>query len=217
MPKIKNLNFAFLSTCALSYNRISGMGQTMLSLATRAVAVLALALAVACGKPTGIPEPSPGNTQKLPFDRESRSKGISPSQSLIPPTTRLAEGASMTIHLQKTLSSASAQAGDSFEGTLDDPVVVDGQPLIPRGSAVTGRVLDAKPSGSGRNLGYMRIALVSVNVGGKTVLIETSSIFAKAASQGERAAAGAVTNQKDVVFAPDHRLTFRLVHSADLP
>src|ERR1039458_9735054 len=92
-----------------------------LSWAIRAFAVLALGFTVACGKPTGVPEPSPGNTQKLPFDRESRSKGISPSQSLIPATTRLAEGTSMTIRLQKTLSSASAQAGDSFEGTLDDP------------------------------------------------------------------------------------------------
>jgi hypothetical protein len=195
------------------------MGQTMLSWAIRAFAILALGLAVACGKPTGVPEPSPGNTQKLPFDRESRSKGISPSQSLIPATTRLAEGTSMTIRLQKTLSSASAQAGDSFEGTLDDPVLVDGQPLIARGAAVTGRVLDAKTSDSGRNPGYMRIALVNVNVGGKTVLIETSSVFAKAASHDGHAAtgAGAVTNQKDVVFSPDRRLTFRLAQSADLP
>ena len=190
----------------------------MPSLAIRAFAILALGLAVACGKPTGVPEPSPGNAQKLPFDRESRSRGISPSQSLIPATTRLAEGTSMTIRLQGTLSSASAQAGDSFEGTLDDPVAIDTQPLIARGAAVTGRVLDAKPSSSG-NPGYIRIALVSVNVGGKTVLIETSSIFAKAPHQGEHAiaGAGAVTNRNDVVFGADRRLTFRLAQSADLP
>ncbi|MFZ3263112.1 MAG: hypothetical protein WA172_03865 [Terriglobales bacterium] len=191
----------------------------MLSLPIRALALLALGLAVACGKPTGVPAPSPGNTQKLPFDREARPNGISPSQSLIPATARLVEGTSLTIRLQKSLSSASAQAGESFEGTLDDPVLVDGQPLIARGAPVSGRVLDARSASSGRNAGYLRIALVSVNVGGKTVLIETSSIFAKGTSHGERAATGAgvVTNQQDVVFAPDRRLTFRLAHSADLP
>src|ERR1035438_1750739 len=191
----------------------------MASLAICAFAVLGLGFTVAYRKPTGMPEPAPGNTKKLPFDRESRSKGISPSQSLIPATTRLAEGTSMTIRLQKTFSSASAHAGDSFEGTLDDPVLVDGQPLIARGAAVTGRVLDAKPSASGSNPGYIRIALVSVNVGGKTVLIETSSVFTKAATNGEHATtgAGAVMNQKDVVFSPDRRLTFRLAQSADLP
>jgi hypothetical protein len=191
----------------------------MASLAIRAFAVLALGFAVGCGKPTGVPEQSSGNSQKLPFDRESHSNGISPSQSLIPPTTRLAEGTSMTVHLQKTLSSASVQAGDSFEGVLDEPVLVDGQPLIARGSAVTGRVLDAKPSGRSRNPGYMRLALVSVNVGGKNVLIETSSIFAKAASHSGRAIKGASsdTNQKDVVFTPERRLTFFLAQPADLP
>ncbi len=191
----------------------------MLSLSIRAVPLLALALAVACGKPTGVLGPSSGNTQKLPFDREARPKGLSPSQSLIPATTRLAEGTSLTIRLQKSLSSASAQAGESFDGTLDDPVIVDGQPLIARGAPVTGRVLDARSAGSSRNAGYIRIALASVNVGGKTVLVETSSIFAKAASHDDRAATGTstVTQQKDVAFAPDRRLTFRLAQPVDLP
>lgn len=193
----------------------------MVTLAIRVIAVLVLGFAVACGKPTGVPEPSPGNAQKLPFARESRSNGISPSQSLIPPTTHLAEGTSIAIRLRNALSSASAQAGDSFEGTLDEPVVVDGQPLIARGAAVTGRVLDAKHSGSGRNPGYLRIALVSVDVAGKTVLINTSSVFAKAkgGSHDKSAAAGAgvVTNQKEVVFTPDRRLTFHLAQAAELP
>lgn len=181
----------------------------------RAIPLLALTLLVACGKPTGVPEPSPGNTQKLPFDRESRANGISPSQSLIPPSSRLPEGAPVTVRLRNTLSSASAQAGDSFEGTLDDPVAVEGQTLIPSGAAVTGRVLDVKPSGNSRSPGYMRIALVSVSVSGKTVLIETSSIFAKAATSGEHATQS--TGANDVAFTPDRRVTFRLARSTDLP
>jgi hypothetical protein len=181
------------------------------------VAVL-LALAAACGKPTGVPEPSPTNTQKLPFDRESRSTGVSPTQSLIPPT-RLNEGTSLTVRLQKPLSSATASAGDSFEGIIDEPVVVDDQPLIARGAAVTGRVLDAKHSGGNRDPGYLRIALVSIDVAGKTVLIDTSSIFAKAKSPSKegRTAGGADVPNREIVFTPDRRLTFRLAQAADLP
>jgi len=196
----------------------------MVTLAIRALVVLALVLAAGCGKPTGVPEPSPDSTQKLPFDRESQSQGISPSQSLIPATRHLAEGTAMAIRLATTLSSASAHAGDSFKGTLDDPVVVDGQPLISSGAAVTGRVLDAKHSAGGRDPGYLRIALVSVDVAGKTVLIDTSSIFSKAKvgahdgrpSPGLVANPAAVANQKDVVFTPDRRLTFHLAQAVDL-
>lgn len=183
------------------------------------VALLALALAVACGKPTGVPQPSPNGVQTLPFDRGARSDGISPSQSLIPPTKRLAEGTPIAIRLQTTLSSTSAYAGDSFDGAIDEPVVVDGQPLIARGAAVVGRVLDAQHSTGARNPGYLRITLVSVNVAGKTVLIDTSSIFAKGSSQDRRAggASGGGTNRSDIVFTPDRRLTFHLTQAINLP
>lgn len=183
--------------------------------ASRAIVVLALTLALACGKPPGVPQPSPDSTQKLPFDRESRANGISPSQSLIPPTKRLAGGTAISIHLRTTLSSASAHAGDSFEGALDEPVVVDGQPLIAPGAAVTGRVLDAHPSSGGRNPGYLRIALVSVSLAGKTILLDTSSIFAKASPRNANVDAGGAA--RDIAFTPDRRLTFHLTEATDLP
>ena len=179
------------------------------------VVLLALALAVACGKPTGVPQPSPNGTQDLPFDRESRPNGISPSQSLIPPTKRLVAGTSIFVRLHTTLSSASAHPGDSFEGTLDEPVVVDAQTLISPGAAVTGRVLDAQHSTGGRNPGYLRIALVSVQVGGKTILLDTSSIFAKGTTRDPNAGAG--PGARDIAFTPDRRLTFHLTEATDLP
>ena len=184
-----------------------------------AIVLLALALAVACGRPTGVPEPSPTNSQTLPFDRSSRPNGISPSQSLIPPTKRLAEGTALSIRLRNALSSASAHAGESFDGTLDEPVVVDGKPQIAPGAAIVGRVLDAQHSTGGRNPGYLRITLVSVNVAGKTVLLDTSSIFAKGSTQDKGAGrgSGGGKNRGDTVFTSDRRLTFHLTQAVDLP
>jgi hypothetical protein len=84
-------------------------------------------------------------------------------------------------------------------------------------------VLEAKPSGrsveSALEPGYLRIVLVSLNVGGRPVMIETSSIFAKGGSREERnpatgAASGA--SQKDIVFGIDRRLNFRLAQTVDL-
>jgi len=87
--------------------------------------------------------------------------------------------------------------------------VDEGQTLVPRGAAVVGRVLDAKQS-TGTDRGYLRIALVSVEVGGKTVLIDTSSIFAKAGAHD-----GGST--REVVLTRDRRLTFHLTQGVDLP
>jgi hypothetical protein len=199
-----------------------------------AVILLTLSLLCACGPPPSENSSNP-DSQKLPFDRQPRSTGISPSQSLIPSATKLPEGTPIPIRLQTALSSASSHAGDTFNATLDEPVVVDGQTLIDRGTPVTGRVLEAKPSSStlGHPLepGYLRIVLVSLNVGGRPVGIETSAIFAKGGTREGRHPATSATpgasqkdkdkdkdkkDDKDIVFGLDRRLNFRLAQAVDL-
>ena len=153
------------------------------------VLVLMIRFTLACGKETGVPgddSASADSSQNLPFDRESSSAGISPSRSLVPAVSKLPEGTPITIRLQSTVSSASSNAGDSFDGTLDDPIVIEGQTAIPRGAAVTGRVLAAKASGRLQDPGYLRIALVGVKLDGKPVAIETSSLFVKGGSHEKR-------------------------------
>jgi len=201
------------------------------------IVLLTLSLLCACGRPPADNASNSADSQKLPFDRQPRSTGISPSQSLIPSATKLPEGTPIPVRLQTALSSASSHAGDTFSATVDEPVVIDGQTLVARGTAVTGRVLEAKPSASSRGSslasslepGYLRIVLVSLNAGGKPVTIETSSIFAKGGSREERnPATGAVSGasqkgsqrdknkDKDIVFAIDRRLNFRLAQTVDL-
>jgi hypothetical protein len=190
-----------------------------------AIVLLTLSLLCACGRPPAEKASNSAESQKLPFDRLPRSTGISPSQSLIPSGTKLPEGTPIPIRPESALSSASSHAGDTFSATIDEPVVIDGQTLIARGTPATGRVLEAKPSASslGRSLepGYLRIVLVSLNVGGRPVMIETSSIFAKGGSREERnpassAASGASQKDKDIVFGIDRRLNFRLAQTVDL-
>ena len=189
-----------------------------------AIVLLMLSFISACGRPTsdsGGNASSSADSQKLPFDRQPRSTGISPSQSLIPSATKLPEGTPIPIRLQSALSSASAHPGDTFGAIVDEPVVVDGQTLIDRGTPATGRVLEAKPSANSLAPGYLRIVLVSLDVGGRPVKIETSSIFAKGGVHEERnraiGAASAVSRKdRDIVFGIDRRLTFRLTQTIDL-
>jgi hypothetical protein len=183
------------------------------------VALLALSLC-ACGRPPADSSPNPA-PQNLPFDRQPRSTGVSPSRTLIPSTTNMPEGTTILIRIESRLSSASSHAGDVFSASVDEPIVIDGRTLIVRGTSAIGRVLEAKPGASSVEPGYLRIVLVSLSVGGKAVMIYTSSIFAKGGSREERNAAvgsgaGASARDKDVVFDVDRRLNFRLAQSVDL-
>lgn len=200
------------------------------------IALLMLTFLCACSRPPADTS-SNSDSQKLLFDREPRSAGISPSRSLIPSTTKLPEGTPIPVRLQSALSSASSHAGDTFNAIVDNAVVIDGQTLIPGGTAATGRVLEARPSanspgssherslgsslGSSQEPGYLRIVLVSLNIGGRPVVIETSSIFAKGGSREERngttsAASSASQKDRDIVFGTDRRLNFRLAQTIDL-
>jgi hypothetical protein len=128
-----------------------------------------------------------------------------------------------------------AHSGDPFSATVDEPVVVDGQTRIARDTLATGRVLEAKPSAGAREPGYLRIVLVSLNVGGRQIMVYTSSIFAKGGPREERnPATGAPLDasqrdrdkdkgkdkdkdrDRDIAFGTDRRLNFRLAQTVDL-
>lgn len=187
------------------------------------IILLMFSFVCACSRPPSGSDDNASNSsaQKLPFDRQPRSYGVSPSQALVPSGTKLPEGTPIPIRLGNALSSARSRAGDTFSAILDEPVVVDGQTLIESGTAATGRVLESKPSNGWLEPGYLRIVLVSVNVGGRRVTIETSSIFAKGGSREERKpardpAAAARQKDQDIVLDTERRLSFRLAQTIDL-
>jgi hypothetical protein len=176
---------------------------------------------------------------------EAKSGVVSP-RTLVPDQVTVPAGTAITVRLQSEVSSASSRAGDEFMAVVDDPVVVDGQTVAPRGTTAQGRVIAARASGRLHNSGYLRLTLVSLELNGKSSMVHTSSLFAaggehkkrnlaligggagasaligalagggKGALVGGAVGAGAgtagayATGKKDVSFAPERRLTFRL-------
>lgn len=123
--------------------------------------------------------------EKRPFERASQG-GISPSESLFAVRHHVPAGTPITIRLQAPISSANSRPGDSFMAVLDEPIVVSGQTVAARGAAVLGRVVAARRSGRLHNPGYLRLALTSITVAGKTVPVQSSSIFVKGKSRVRR-------------------------------
>src|ERR1039457_4665280 len=74
---------------------------------------LMLSLFCSCGR-RPMDRSSNSDSQNLPFDGRPRSSEISPSQSLVPASPKLPEGASIAVRLQSVVSSASSHAGDTF-------------------------------------------------------------------------------------------------------
>lgn len=88
---------------------------------------------------------------------------------VLPPST------SIHVTLNSALSSNRSNPGDHFKATVSQPVVMDGQTVIPRGAQATGVVVDSLPSGRMSRRAHLLIALESVTVGGSRYKIRTES------------------------------------------
>lgn len=194
---------------------------------------LGLALMPACSRDLGafLAGQKAETRLQLPFDSVSDKSGISPTRTIA--GGEIPTGATITVRLQASLSSVEAQPGEVFQASVDEPLVLDGQAVVPRGAPVLGRVVAAQSSTPGE-AGYLRLTLSSLVVKGKTWELHTSFVFAKGGSHesddalmGKTSAAngsgGDMGRRKsgrrlgDVKFSTDRRLTFHLVQMLPLP
>jgi hypothetical protein len=190
---------------------------------TVTVLLCLLAAALACSRQSATlasNPPAPNTSSQLPFNRTSDGTGISPTANFA--SEQAPAGTSLVVRLQSRLSSADAQPGDRFDAVLDEPIVVQEHTLAEPGAPVQGRVVGVEPAGVGQNSGYLRLTLLTITINGRSLLLETSSMFAKGESERHPSAGGSAANlvhtgtaqipgpRKDVMFSTGRRLVFRL-------
>jgi hypothetical protein len=91
-------------------------------------------------------------------------------------TVTIPAGTLISIRLGETLSSERNQPGDSFSGTLDQPLVVDGFAIAERGARVEGKILELAQAGRVRGLASLAIGLTRLHTAdGQSVEIRTES------------------------------------------
>lgn len=119
---------------------------------------------------------------------EAANGATSPSKGLFASTETIAipAGTPLVVRLQNSVSSATATPGQSFDVTLVEPLIVNGKTIAAAGASGVGRVVAARTSGRLHNAGYLRIAMASIEVGGKQVPLQSSSIFISGGRYGKR-------------------------------
>jgi len=118
----------------------------------------------------------------------------------------LPAGTLLTVRLKDPIFSDSSGASNTFAAIVDEPVVIEGETLVPRGASVAGRVESAHPSTEKSNQSYVRLSLDMVDIAGRDLPIRTSSLFARGRTGEPQAQdlAGVVGVEQG------RRLTFRL-------
>jgi hypothetical protein len=162
---------------------------------------------------------SPVSEQNLPFHPDAQgtsASAISPDPKVasglpfrIAPQHILPSGTLLTVQLEDSLSTNKVRPGDTFTALVAAPLTIDGETLLKRGTAVSGRIESAQsltdhPGGPSdlrySGSGYLRLTLSAITVEGKQLAVQTSSLFAR----------GALQPSNDIQVQKGRRLTFRL-------
>jgi hypothetical protein len=100
----------------------------------------------------------------------------------------LPAGTNLVIRMIESVDSQTNRVGQTFRASMDQPVMVDGQTVIPRGADAVVKLVEAKDSGKLTGRADLTLALQSVRINGHYVDIDTQNINKESASQGEKTA-----------------------------
>lgn len=108
------------------------------------------------------------------------------SAAQVPPPVTIPAGTELHVVLDTTVSSRDSNAGDTFDATVTEPVVVGGQTVVPQHARARGTVVDARPSGRLSKPAMLSLALQSVQVNGAWVDVHTHELTMEGKSHKKR-------------------------------
>lgn len=88
----------------------------------------------------------------------------------------LATGTNITIRMIDDVDSQVATPGQTFRASVDDGVMVNGQPVIPRGADATLRLTELKEAGKISGGGQLTLVLDSVTANGRNYSLNTATV-----------------------------------------
>ncbi len=105
----------------------------------------------------------------------------------------LAQNTLIPIRITEEINTKTATANDTFHGTTASAVIQNGYTVIPTGTNVTGRVVEAKTAGHFTGMAELSLELTSLRLntptGAQEISVVTTPLSSKAAGRGSNTAA----------------------------
>jgi hypothetical protein len=168
------------------------------------LSLLSFVLAVAgCGsKPAATPESSNSASPSSPSGSNSASNGAStnapaaPAPAPLPPPPPpppivIPAGTTITVTLDQTVNSQTANNGDPFAASLAVPVTSGTLVVLPVGTKVGGTVVTAQSAGKFKGNALLQLVIDSVRIDGTRYPMQTNEIEDVGKNRGKRTAVGA--------------------------
>lgn len=141
--------------------------------------------------PAAAPRPSTGSEGLVPRPPAKMESAVARSSNFV----TIPAGTRISIRTIDGIDSTQNQVGDRFQASLEEPVVVNGEEIIPKGADVYGQLTQSKASGTFAGQSQLGLELTGIVVNGRTVPISTGeyevSGKSRTASTAKRTIGGA--------------------------
>lgn len=151
--------------------------------------------------PLGAAPVAPGQSNTLagnstpasgPYDTSSGAPAPAAGTNPQPATARanfsVPAGTQLAVRVNQHISVKSAHAGDHFSGEIVEPVTVDGNVVIPRGTPVGGRIDAAHKRGHFKGASVLELRLTSMELNGNQYALQTNDNIRTKKGKGKRTA-----------------------------
>jgi hypothetical protein len=144
------------------------------------------------------PAPDPGQYQGQNQGAQIQSgqnpggqnQGFAPQP---PPPTPVAGiqipvGTTITVRMIDAVDSKAAHLGQTFRASVDEPVLVNGQTVIPRGADALAKLVEDQQSGKFEGKTVLTLALTDITINGQMIDTTTGDVSQASKSRGARTA-----------------------------
>ncbi len=105
-----------------------------------------------------------------------------------PVKVTIPSGTTMAVRLVDTVDSETSQQGQTFHATLDSPLAVEGDVVIPNGADVEGHIVTVQSAGKFAGQSLLVLQLDRIRAGSKYYNIQTDQYQRKGSSRGKNTA-----------------------------
>ena len=151
--------------------------------------ITAILFTLGCSRHTpDLPTEATTQTSSTPFQSEAAARLETDGQTSTgadeeqgPPFQKpdvVPAGALLTVRLKDAIVGVSGSK-IPFEALLDDPVVAEGTPVIPRDTVVSGEIESAQRSTTRPDRAYLSLKLNAVEIYGASAPIQTASLYVR--------------------------------------
>lgn len=130
------------------------------------------------------------NSSAAPESSSAQQGQQASAEQPAPPPIVIPAGKILRVTVDQAVSSKTANAGDRFDASLDEPLIVHGQEVARRGARILGVITSAKSAGRFKGHAELGLALESITIDGQRYRLHTSSVAESTKGRGKRTAIG---------------------------